>query len=104
MLAGGLTRELNVKKGDRSAMHVIMMPQAVIAMLVCARAGAIHSVAFGGFASKELASRIDDCKPKVILHAACGIEAGGRIVEHNPLLDDALKICTHEGEKCVTYQ
>lgn len=103
VLAGGLAN-LNVKKGDRVVIYMPMIPQAVIAMLACTRIGAIHSVVFGGFASKELASRIDDCKPKLIISASSGVEAGGRIVEYKPLLNEALKMCEHEVEKCVIYQ
>ena len=90
MLAGVL-RDLGVTKGDRVIIYMPMVPEAVIAMLACARLGAIHSVVFGGFAANELATRIDDCKPKVILSACCGIEPG-RVVNYKPLLDEAIEL------------
>src|SRR5260370_1108558 len=80
-----------------------MVPEAVIAMLACARIGAIHSVVFGGFASHELAKRIDDATPKVILSASCGIEPG-RVVEYKPLLDQAIELSRHKPERCVVLQ
>ena len=75
-LLGAMLRDFGVKKGDRVILYMPMVPEAVFAMLACARIGAIHSVVFGGFAAKELATRIDDAKPKVILSASCGIEPG----------------------------
>src|SRR5690606_10773106 len=79
-------QDRGVGKGDRVIIYMPMVPEAVISMLACARIGAIHSVVFGGFAAKELATRIDDCKPKLIITASCGIEPG-RIVAYKPLLD-----------------
>jgi propionyl-CoA synthetase len=83
--------------------YMPMVPQAVFAMLACARLGAIHSVVFGGFAAGELAARIEDCKPKVVLSASCGIEIG-RLVEYKPLLDKALTIAKHAPRRCVILQ
>src|SRR5262249_57604671 len=84
-------KDLGVGVGDRVILYMPMVPEAAIAMLACARIGAIHSVVFGGFAPKELATRIDDAKPKVILSASCGIEPG-RVVRYKPLLDDAIQL------------
>src|SRR5215813_7563750 len=94
---------LGVSKGDRIIIYMPMIPEAVITMLASARLGAIHSVVFGGFASHELAARIDDAKPKVIVSASCGIEPG-RIVAYKPLLDAAITISKHKAEKCIVYQ
>jgi len=85
-LLGAMLRDFGVKKGDVVILYMPMVPEAVFAMLACARIGAIHSVVFGGFAPKELATRIDDAKPKVILSASCGIE-GARVVPYKPLLE-----------------
>src|SRR5205814_7738311 len=93
-LAGAL-REQGVEKGDRVIIYMPGVPEAVFAMLACARLGAIHSVVFGGFAPKELATRIDDAQPSVILSASCGIE-GNRIVEYKPLLDQAIALAAHK--------
>jgi propionyl-CoA synthetase len=101
-IAGFLT-SLGVTKGDRVVIYMPMIPEAAMAMLACARIGAIHSVVFGGFAPKELAIRIDDAKPRVILSASCGIE-GQRIILYKPLLDEAIRIADHEPEKCVVWQ
>ena len=101
-LAGGL-RGLGVERGDTVVIYMPMVPQAVFAMLACARLGAVHSVVFGGFAANELAARIDDCRPKVVLSASCGIEVG-RIVEYKPLLDRALELATHEPAARVVLQ
>ena len=90
-------------KGDRVLIYMPMIPEAVIGMLACARLGAIHSVVFGGFAPKELAVRIDDASPKVILSASCGIE-GQRVIPYKPLLDEAIEIAGPKPEKCVIYQ
>ena len=87
-------RSLGVEKGDRVIVYMPMVPEAAVAMLACARLGAIHSVVFGGFASNELAIRIDDAKPKVIVTASCGIE-GQRVIPYMPLLEGALEIATH---------
>src|SRR5579859_2866086 len=88
--AGGLA-SLGVAKGDRVIIYMPMVPEAVIAMLACARLGAIHSVVFGGFAAQELASRIDDAKPKVMISASCGLEPQ-RVVPYKPHLDQALEL------------
>ncbi|MBY6203157.1 propionyl-CoA synthetase [Maritalea mobilis] len=101
-LAGAL-RAKGVEKGDRVIIYMPMIPEALEAMLACARLGAIHSVVFGGFASHELAVRIDDCKPKCIIAASCGIEPG-RVVHYKPLLDGALEQSTHQPDFCVVYQ
>ena len=101
-LAGAL-HGLGVRQGDAVVIYMPMVPQAVFAMLACARLGAIHSVVFGGFASPELAARIDDCRPKVVLSASCGLEAQ-RIVEYKPLLDKALGLAKHMPQKCVILQ
>ena len=100
--AAGLLK-LGVETGDRVIIYMPMIPQAVFAMLACARIGAIHSVVFGGFAAKELATRIDDAKPKVILSASCGIEPT-RIVSYKPLLDEAIALSAHKPEACIIYQ
>jgi propionyl-CoA synthetase len=99
----GALADLGVEKGDRVLMYMPMIPEALIGMLACARLGAIHSVVFGGFASNELAVRIDDASPKVILSASCGIEPN-RIVSYKPLLDGAIKLATHKPECCVILQ
>jgi propionyl-CoA synthetase len=98
-----MLRELGVAKGDRVILYMPMVPEAVIAMLACARIGAIHSVVFGGFAARELATRIDDAKPKIILSASCGIEPG-RIVHYKPLLDEAIKLAEHKPSACLILQ
>lgn len=96
-------REQGVGKGDRVIVYMPMVPQAVFAMLACARLGAVHSVVFGGFAAKELATRIDDSTPKLIISASCGIEPG-RIVPYKPLLDGAIALSRHKPERCVILQ
>ena len=98
-----MLRDLGVGKGDRIILYMPMVPEAVIAMLACARIGAIHSVVFGGFAARELATRIDDAKPKVILSASCGIEPG-RIVAYKPLLDEAIALSAHKPDACLILQ
>jgi propionyl-CoA synthetase len=98
-----ILRDLGVAKGDRVVIYMPMVPEAAIAMLACARIGAVHSVVFGGFAPKELATRIDDARPKVILSASCGIEPG-RIVEYKPLLDGAIALSTHKPAACLILQ
>src|SRR5205085_609060 len=100
---GGMLRDLGVGKGDRVIIYMPMVPEAVIAILACARIGAIHSVVFGGFAARELATRIDDCKPKVILTASCGLEPG-RVVQYKPLLDEAITIAAHKPQSCLILQ
>jgi len=101
-IAGFLT-SLGIKKGDRVVIYMPMIPEAAMAMLACARIGAIHSVVFGGFAPKELAIRIDDAKPAVVLSASCGIEVT-RIIPYKSLLDEAISIAKHEPQKCVIFQ
>ncbi len=100
--AGVLAGE-GVVKGDRVLIYMPMVPEAVVAMLACARLGAIHSVVFGGFASNELAVRIDDATPKVIVSASCGIEPS-RIVPYKPLLDRAIEIARHKPQRCIVLQ
>lgn len=100
--AGGLNAK-GVEKGDRVIIYMPMVPEALVAMLACARIGAIHSVVFGGFASNELAVRIDDAQPKAIIAASCGIEPG-RVVAYKPLLDGALELATHQPDFCVILQ
>jgi propionyl-CoA synthetase len=100
--AGGL-RALGVGKGDRVVVYMPMIPEAVIAMLACARLGAVHSVVFGGFAAAELAVRIDDAKPVVIVSASCGIEPA-RVVPYKPLLDRALELADHQPSAVVVKQ
>jgi len=99
----GALASLGVSKGDRVIIYMPMIPEAVIAMLATARLGAIHSVVFGGFASPELASRIDDAKPKVVLTASCGIEPG-RLVAYKPLVDNAIDLAKHKPARCLVYQ
>lgn len=96
----GYMDSIGVKKGDRVIIYMPMVPETAYAMLACARIGAIHSVVFGGFAANELASRIDDAKPKVILSASCGIEPSG-VVPYKPLLDEALVQSSHKVENCL---
>jgi propionyl-CoA synthetase len=98
-----MLRDLGVAKGDRVILYMPMVPEAVIAMLACARIGAVHSVVFGGFAARELATRIDDAKPKLILSASCGLEPG-RIVHYKPLLDEAIAIAAHKPDACLILQ
>ncbi|MFV1528137.1 MULTISPECIES: propionate-CoA ligase PrpE [unclassified Phaeobacter] len=101
-LAGAL-RAKGVEKGDRVIIYMPMIPEALEAMLACARIGAVHSVVFGGFAANELAVRIDDAKPKAIIAASCGIEPG-RIVHYKPLLDGAIDLASHKPDFCVIFQ
>ena len=101
-LAGAL-RAKGVEKGDRVIIYMPMVPEALEAMLACARLGAIHSVVFGGFAANELAVRIDDCTPKAIIAASCGIEPN-RVVHYKPLLDGAIEMATHKPDFCVIFQ
>ncbi|MEQ5869809.1 propionyl-CoA synthetase [Sagittula sp. NFXS13] len=102
MLAGAL-REKGIEKGDRVIIYMPMIPEALEAMLACARLGAVHSVVFGGFAAHELAVRIDDAKPKAIIAASCGVEPG-RVVHYKPLLDDAIEQAAHKPDFCVIFQ
>ncbi|HVW44697.1 MAG TPA: propionyl-CoA synthetase [Amycolatopsis sp.] len=99
----GALRVLGVTKGDRVIIYLPMVPEAAVAMLACARIGAVHSVVFGGFAPKELAVRVDDAKPKVIVAASCGIEPT-RIVEYKPIIDAALEVTEHQPDKVVVLQ
>src|SRR6478752_6025092 len=99
----GVLADLGVGKGDRVVVYLPMIPHAAIAMLACARLGAVHSVVFGGFAPRELAARIDDATPKVIVSASCGIEVQ-RVIEYKPLLDKAIELAAHKPEKCIILQ
>jgi hypothetical protein len=101
-LAGVLSAE-GIEKGDRVLVYMPMVPEALIAMLACARLGAIHSVVFGGFASHELAVRIDDATPKIVLSASCGVEPT-RIVPYKPLLDQAIEMAEHKPDRCIILQ
>ena len=101
-LAGALAAQ-GVTKGDRVIIYMPMVPEALEAMLACARIGAIHSVVFGGFAANELAVRIDDCAPKAIIAASCGLEPG-RVVKYKPLLDEAINLATEKPQVCVILQ
>lgn len=96
-------QDLGVHKGDRVIIYMPMIPEAVIAMLACARIGAIHSVVFGGFASKELATRLDDATPKLVLAASCGIEPN-RVVTYKPLLDEAIALASNKPESVLLLQ
>lgn len=96
-------QDFGVTKGDRVVIYMPLVPEAVFAMLACARIGAVHSVVFGGFAAKELATRIDDAAPKLVLSASCGIEPG-RIVQYKPLLDEALALATEKPSACLVLQ
>src|ERR1700724_3599420 len=96
-------KDLGVGVGDRVILYMPMVPEAVIGMLACARIGAIHSVVFGGFAPKELATRIEDCEPKLILSASCGIEPG-RIVTYKNLLDEAIALSKSKPQTCLILQ
>jgi propionyl-CoA synthetase len=96
-------QDFGVTKGDRIILYMPMIYEAVVAMYACARIGAVHGVVFGGFAAKELATRIDDAKPKLILSASCGIEVN-RIVPYKPLLDHAIELARHKPEACIVFQ
>ena len=97
--AGALQRQ-GVGHGDRVIIYMPMVPEALIAMLACARIGAVHSVVFGGFAANELAARIDDAKPRLVVSASCGLEPG-RVVPYKPLLDGAIELAAHKPERCI---
>ena len=101
-VAGGL-RDLGVEKGDRVIVYMPMIPETVVAMLACARIGAVHSVVFGGFAAPELATRIDDARPKIVLSASCGIEFD-RVIPYKPLLDEAIRLADHAPAHTVVVQ
>ncbi|MBH5333628.1 propionyl-CoA synthetase [Streptomyces pactum] len=99
----GALRGLGVGRGDRVVIYMPMVPEAVVAMLACARIGAVHSVVFGGFAPRELAARIDDARPRVVIAASCGVEPS-RVVEYKPIVDAALETTTHRPETVVVLQ
>ena len=101
-LAGALQAQ-GVERGDRVIIYMPMVPETAMAMLACARLGAVHSVVFGGFAPRELAIRIDDAEPKVVLTASCGLEFD-RVIPYKPLLDEALKLATHQPDRCLLLQ
>lgn len=101
-LAGALQAR-GVGRGDRVIIYMAMTPEAAMAMLACARIGAIHSVVFGGFAPRELATRIDDAKPKLMIASSCGLEPG-RVVEYKPLLDQAIELASHKPDACLIFQ
>jgi propionyl-CoA synthetase len=96
-------QDQGVEKGDRVIIYMPMVPEAVFAMLACARIGAVHSVVFGGFAARELATRLDDATPKLIVSASCGIEPG-RVVAYKPLLDGAIELARHKPSACIVLQ
>ena len=95
-------KKSGVNKGDRVIIYMPMIPQALFAMLACARIGAIHSVVFGGFASYELSGRILDCKPKLIITASCGLEPN-KVIDYKAILDEALNICNYTEAKVIVY-
>jgi len=99
----GVLAACGVSYGDRVVIYMPMVPEAAIAMLACARIGAVHSVVFGGFAAKELAVRLDDARPKAIVSASCGIEVN-RVIEYKPLLDEAISLAEHKPAHCVILQ
>jgi len=99
----GVLKSMGLGKGDRAIIYMPMIPEAAIAMLACARIGAVHSVVFGGFASNELAIRIDDARPRIIISASCGIE-GKKVIEYKPLLDKAIDLASHKPDNCIIYQ
>jgi propionyl-CoA synthetase len=100
--AGALLQQ-GVIRGDRVILYLPMIPEALVAMLACARIGAIHSVVFGGFAPRELATRIDDARPKLIVSASCGIEVN-RVVPYKPLLDEAMRLASHKPSRCIIVE
>ena len=99
----GVLAANGIRKGDRVIIYMPMIPEAIVAVLACARLGAVHSVVFGGFAAAELATRIDDARPKAIVSASCGIEPS-RLVEYKPLLDEAVELSTHKPSHCIVLQ
>ncbi|WP_319928116.1 propionyl-CoA synthetase [Vreelandella zhuhanensis] len=99
----GALKNLGVEKGDRVIIYMPMVPEALVAMYACARLGAVHSVVFGGFAPHELAIRIDDAKPKVVIAASCGVEVN-KVLPYKPIIDDAIKQSTHQPSACVIFQ
>lgn len=102
-LFAGMLKKYGVEKGDTVIIYMPMIPESLYAMLGCARIGAIHSVVFGGFAPQELAVRIDDAKPKLVVSTSCGIE-GKKVIPYKPLLDEALRIAQHQPETCIIFQ
>ena len=102
-LFAGVLRQHGVEKGDRVIIYMPMVPEAAIAMLACARIGAVHSVVFGGFAADELATRINDARPKLIVSASCGIEVN-RVVPYKPMLDKAIELAKQKPERCIILQ
>ena len=102
VFAGALA-DNGVQKGDRVIIYMPMIPEAIVAVLACARLGAVHSVVFGGFAANELATRIDDAKPRLIVSASCGIEPT-RLIEYKPLLDQAMELAAHKPQRCILLQ
>lgn len=101
--AAGMLREHGVRRGDRVVLYMPMVPEAVFGMLACARLGAVHSVVFGGFAAPELAKRIDDARPVLVMSASCGVEPS-RTVPYKPLLDQALSLARHPVPRCLILQ
>jgi propionyl-CoA synthetase len=99
----GVLSKHGAQKGDRVIIYMPMIPEALFAMLACARLGVIHSVVFGGFAPNELAVRIDDAKPKLMISASCGLE-GKKVIEYKPLLDKAISLAKHKPAKSIIYQ
>ena len=99
----GVLKKYGVEYGDRVVIYMPMIPETVVAMLACSRIGAIHSVVFGGFASNELAKRIDDAKPKLIVSASCGLEPG-KVIEYKPLLDGAISLSKNKPDFCIIFQ
>jgi propionyl-CoA synthetase len=102
-LFAGVLAENGVSKGDRVIIYMPMIPESLVAVMACARIGAVHSVVFGGFAANELATRIDDARPKAIVSASCGIEPS-RIVAYKPLLDQAIEFASHKPDRCIILQ
>ena len=102
-LFAGVLAANGIGKGDRVIIYMPMVPEAVVAIMACARIGAVHSVVFGGFAANELATRIDDAQPKAIVSASCGLEPT-RIISYKPLLDQAIKLAAHKPESCIILQ
>ena len=102
-LFAGVLAANGIGRGDRVIIYMPMVPEAIIAVMACARIGAVHSVVFGGFASNELATRIDDAKPKAMVSASCGIEPN-RIISYKPLLDKAIELASHKPETCIILQ
>ncbi|MCP4981679.1 MAG: propionyl-CoA synthetase [Gammaproteobacteria bacterium] len=102
-LCAGMLKQCGVEKGDRVVIYLPMIPEALISMLACARLGAVHSVVFGGFAPPELAVRLDDATPKVLLTASCGIEIN-RVIEYKPIVDAAIELANHKPDACVVLQ